>query len=167
MPKAAWSHTVDLLTAGLQPVPKPEAAVACRARSVGRVARAGQPCIEETLDNSRSTTRFEILEWTPGNSLVVCWCDPTAGRYGEQSWKLSVARGVSICAFSGKRIKRGDKIFRPYWRGAKPANAEQSILASALEQDALEKLSGDQLRQGVTLQKYGLEHRYAPSGIET
>jgi hypothetical protein len=151
MPKAPWNHTLELLIAGLQPVSKPAAAVACRARSVGRVGRAGQPCTNGTLDGSRSVARLEILEWNSGNSLVVCWCDSTAGRCGEQSWKLSVARGASICALSGKRIKRGDKVFRPYWRGTKPANAEQSILASALEQDELAKLPGAQFRGEVTM----------------
>jgi hypothetical protein len=77
--------------------------------------------------------RVNIIERISATRLVVCWCDATSGRYGEQSWKLCAARNGAVCALSGARIRRGDKVYRPWSRGQKkPVNANQSILASAV-----------------------------------
>jgi hypothetical protein len=128
-----WRHMVDVLAAASRvrieadegaPCPgyaRHEAAfpVATQARK-----RPGDGCTE---------ARINIIERLSPTRLVVCWCDATTGRYGEQPWKLCAARNKSVCALSGAKISRGDKVYRPWSRGQrKPANANQSILASAV-----------------------------------
>jgi hypothetical protein len=74
-----------------------------------------------------------ILERRSPTSVSICWCDATSGRYGDQLWKLRIARGSAICALTGARIRRGDPVYRPCVRGRCPTNADQSISAEALE----------------------------------
>jgi hypothetical protein len=74
-----------------------------------------------------------VLERCSPTSVSICWCDATSGRYGDQLWKLRVARGRAVCALTGKTIRRGDLIYRPCVRGRSPANADQAIAADALE----------------------------------
>jgi hypothetical protein len=74
-----------------------------------------------------------ILERCSPKSVSICWCDATSGRYGDQLWRLRVARGKTICALSGAVIRRGDLVYRPSVRGRCPANADQSISAEELE----------------------------------
>jgi hypothetical protein len=92
---------------------------------------AKQAC--KNLCDGYREPRVNIIERISATRLVVCWCDATSGRYGEQSWKLCAARNGAVCALSGARIRRGDKVYRPWSRGQKkPVNANQSILASAV-----------------------------------
>jgi hypothetical protein len=74
-----------------------------------------------------------ILERCSPTMVSICWCDATSGRYGDQLWRLRVARSKAICALSGAIIRRGDLEYRPSVRGQCPANASHSILAEALE----------------------------------
>jgi hypothetical protein len=91
------------------------------------IARLACKC----LDDVHMEARIHIIERLSPTRVVVCWCDATTGRYGEQPWKLGAARNKSVCALSGATIRRGDKVYRPYTRGQrKPVNADQSILAS-------------------------------------
>lgn len=93
--------------------------------------------------NARKAARLEppppfcgcikILERCSSTSVVLCWYDATAGRYGEQLWTMSVARHETVCALTGATIHRGDAVYRPSARGACPANADRSILAAAME----------------------------------
>jgi hypothetical protein len=92
---------------------------------------AKQPC--KVIGEGYTEARIDIIERLSPTRLVVCWCDATTGRYGEQSWKLGAARNRSVCALSGATIKRGDKVYRPWSRGqTKPVNANQVILASVV-----------------------------------
>ncbi|WP_082715843.1 DUF3331 domain-containing protein [Burkholderia sp. BDU5] len=69
-----------------------------------------------------------------GSSIEVSWCDPASANYGEQIWTKGVARRRCTCALSGSTIESGDAIYRPkYTRGNIPANADQTILAAALD----------------------------------
>jgi hypothetical protein len=93
---------------------------------------ANQAC--KFIGDSYTEARINIIERISATRLVVCWCDATTGRYGEQPWKLGAARNRSVCALSGATIRRGDKVYRPWSRGQKkPVNANQSILASVVE----------------------------------
>ncbi|MBN3852184.1 MULTISPECIES: DUF3331 domain-containing protein [unclassified Paraburkholderia] len=69
------------------------------------------------------------------NLISVSWSDPTSGHYTEQLWRLCIARKRGICALTGSDIQRGDKIYRPFSRGAAPGNANWAVLASALDVD--------------------------------
>ncbi|MBI0362074.1 DUF3331 domain-containing protein [Burkholderia oklahomensis] len=72
-----------------------------------------------------------------GSSIEVSWCDPASANYGGQIWTKGVARRRCICALSGSTIESGDVIYRPkYTRGNIPANADQAILAAALDSSA-------------------------------
>jgi hypothetical protein len=86
-----------------------------------------------------------VLERCSPTSVAICWCDATSGRYGDQLWKLRVARGRAVCALSGKTIRRGDLIYRPCVRGRSPANADQAIAA-----DALEEWERESIRQNMS-----------------
>jgi hypothetical protein len=108
--------------------------------SRSRVEQEGAPCrlcaVHEAgcpMGGGYAEARIDIIERLSPTRLVVCWCDATTGRYGEQPWKLGAARNKTVCALSGATIRRGDKVYRPWSRGQKkPVNADQSILASVV-----------------------------------
>jgi hypothetical protein len=99
------------------------------------------------LDHRSSAERFQrrdvecgkslsafvsILERSSPTEVRICWCDATTGRYGDQRWRVQMARSKSVCALSGAAIRRGDLVYRPWVRGENPWNAKQSILVDAL-----------------------------------
>ena len=66
--------------------------------------------------------------------LLVSWSDATRGRYADQRWVIGTSRGSGCCALSGCRIRRGDQVYRPQWRGADcPANGAEMILAATVQ----------------------------------
>ncbi|NKJ47700.1 hypothetical protein CIC12_13295 [Burkholderia sp. SG-MS1] len=73
------------------------------------------------------------IEWQTDTTVLVSWSDATRGRYLDQTWRASYARVCGVCAVSGMSVKRGDVVFRPFYRGAAPPpNALDMILASVL-----------------------------------
>ncbi|MEI6001645.1 DUF3331 domain-containing protein [Paraburkholderia bengalensis] len=86
-------------------------------------------------DCGRPLSAFvSVLERCSPTLVLLSWCDATAGRYGDQRWRLRVAHGKAVCALSGAMIERGDLVYRPCTRGQEcPMNADHSILAEALD----------------------------------
>lgn len=76
---------------------------------------------------------ISVLERYSPSMVSISWRDATYGRYGDQLWRLGVARSKSICDLSGATIRRGDRVYRPSLRGLSPKNATHAILAEALE----------------------------------
>ncbi|MDN7671408.1 DUF3331 domain-containing protein [Burkholderia oklahomensis] len=106
-------------------------------RRFARVPRV----VKDDLGSRRGSTPRApaIRHWErrTGSSIEVSWCDPASANYGEQIWTKGVARRRRICTLSGSRIESGDVIYRPkYTRGNIPANADQAILAAALDSPA-------------------------------
>lgn len=78
------------------------------------------------------TCRVFVLEMLTERTLTVCWSDPRAGHCGEQTWRFGFARDDAYCVISGKRISRGDKIFRPRKTAKYPSSRDHMILASEI-----------------------------------
>jgi hypothetical protein len=73
------------------------------------------------------------LEMSDDYALIICWSDATRGRYAYQRWVIGTSRGKGCCALSGCAIYRGDRVYRPQWRGGYcPANCAEMILAAAI-----------------------------------
>jgi len=85
------------------------------------------------MQNERSTLYISVVEKLSSTTISVCWSDPCLGHYANQIWGMGSARGDAICVLSGKRIRRGDPIFRPRAYGSQlPINRDRMILASAV-----------------------------------
>jgi hypothetical protein len=128
----AWEQTLSLLAQISSE--RPGSAVCTQSpvpakRSMGTDARRAP----STLCCSNSAALVSVVERCSPTSVAICWCDATSGRYGDQVWKLRVARNKTICVLSGKAIRRGDPVYRPSMRGRAPANADLAISAEALE----------------------------------
>jgi hypothetical protein len=75
---------------------------------------------------------ISIVERLTARTLSVYWSDPRSGHYGDQIWRIGLARVDSHCVLTGLPIRRGDPIFRPRLFGSyRPANSHRMILASA------------------------------------
>jgi Domain of unknown function (DUF3331) len=82
------------------------------------------------------TYTVTVVEELSNSLLSLCWHDPTLCNYQEQVWSRSVSRASGHCALSGKRIGRGDPVYRPRVRGpVRPLNVDAMILASELVKD--------------------------------
>jgi hypothetical protein len=66
-----------------------------------------------TVDVPPRPTHITIVERLSSESVSVCWSDARLGRYSDQTWRLGRARIDSLCLLTGRRIRYGDKIFRP------------------------------------------------------
>jgi hypothetical protein len=128
-----WRQVLGVLAAASRASVEAEAAAACLTYAA---CESECPLVEhacKALGEAHSEARINIIERLSPTRVVVCWCDATTGRYGEQPWKLGAARNRSVCALSGATIRRGDKVYRPWCRGQrKPVNANQLILASVV-----------------------------------
>jgi hypothetical protein len=82
------------------------------------------------------TYTVTVVEELSNSLFSLCWHDPTLCNYQEQVWSPCVARASGHCALSGRRIGRGDLVYRPRVRGpARPLNGDAMILASELVKD--------------------------------
>jgi hypothetical protein len=85
------------------------------------------------MHDERPPLHVSILEKLSSSTISVRWSDPCLGHYGNQLWGIGSARTDAICALSGKRIRRGDPVFRPRAYGSQvPTNRHRMILASAV-----------------------------------
>jgi hypothetical protein len=77
-----------------------------------------------------------FVEWVNSKSAILSWKASTSGVYGEQLWKLRTAKRLGSCAISGKKIRRGNAVFRPWHRGDQlvPVNANCEILEQSLRE---------------------------------
>jgi hypothetical protein len=85
-----------------------------------------------------------LIERTTSSTVTIAWRDSTSCSYGAQNWRAATARTSGICALSGARIKRGDRIFHPQRSKPRAVNARAMILESAL--NAVEALAASPLR---------------------
>ncbi|SEA94415.1 DUF3331 domain-containing protein [Paraburkholderia sartisoli] len=74
-----------------------------------------------------------VVERVSAGSVVVCWCDATSCRYGDQVWKVGIAKRRGRCALSDAPISAGDAIYRPRPGRPRPVNAAAMMLASEVE----------------------------------
>jgi Domain of unknown function (DUF3331). len=80
-----------------------------------------------------------LIERTSASSVTIAWRDATSCFYGAQIWRAARAKASGVCAMTGERIKRGDRIFHPRQSKPAPVNAKAMILATAI--DAVELAS--------------------------
>jgi hypothetical protein len=87
-----------------------------------------------TIKEELLPARISIVERLSSVTLSICWSDSITGYFGEQIWRMSVARGQSSCALTGMPIEIGDSVFRP-WASERraPANGHRMILASCVD----------------------------------
>jgi hypothetical protein len=125
-----WVQTIRLLSSG------PRCPVAD-----GEPTSAARPSTSSGYNVTSSTNHsphllVRLIERTTSSTATIAWGDSTSCFYGEQNWRAATARISGICALSGARIKRGDRIFRPRCSKPAPVNSDAMILESAL--DAIE-----------------------------
>ncbi|RQU02045.1 DUF3331 domain-containing protein [Burkholderia cenocepacia] len=72
-----------------------------------------------------------ILEMSDDH-LLVRWVEPGKCHYGEQKWRLGVARHGGYCALSNRRIEPGDPAYRPVGR-PRPVNHVAMIALKAIQ----------------------------------
>ncbi|MGU7779051.1 DUF3331 domain-containing protein [Burkholderia sp. PU8-34] len=115
-----WSHMVGMLDGKEQ--------VADQIRPPGKnVGRMAHP------DDLSSVATVRILGRQSISTISVAWLDPTACHYGEQIWKVCIARHRGICALSHEPIHVGDLVYRPSRLRPKPVNLNFMILAACVE----------------------------------
>lgn len=130
---APWQQTIDWLERASRPsahtpVPVPNGALR-HASATLRMRSASQ-----AKPNVPFSGYIRILERLSSTAVSLCWHDATSGHYSDQLWTRTLARRKSICSLTGTPISRGDAVYRPGGRRReRPANANSSILAAALE----------------------------------
>ncbi|MCA8295538.1 DUF3331 domain-containing protein [Burkholderia sp. AU30198] len=120
--RSIWSHLVDMLDSGHRRA----SPVAARGRDDGQRTPAG-------AGSSVATVR--VLGRQSESTICVSWLDPTACHYGDQIWKIGIARRAGVCALSHGAIYAGDLVYRPsrIRLQSKPVNLNFMILAAAVE----------------------------------
>jgi hypothetical protein len=73
-----------------------------------------------------------LLDRLSPRTIALRWCSASC-HYGYQIWVCAKARRAGVCAVSGKAIRRGDIVFRPYTRTpVLPVNVNAMIHLAAL-----------------------------------
>jgi hypothetical protein len=131
-----WVQTIRLLSSGLR---CPDAG--------GAMTSAAKQNASSGYDLTPSTNRslypvVRLIERTTSSTVTIAWGDSTSCFYGAQKWRAATARISGVCALSGARIRRGDRIFHPQRSKPTPVNARAMILESAL--NAIESLQTSQ-----------------------
>ncbi|HEX7908005.1 MAG TPA: DUF3331 domain-containing protein [Paraburkholderia sp.] len=90
-------------------------------------ARTSEPVVADPIPARISIERLS------SEAVSVCWSDARLGRCSEQIWRLGRARIDSYCLLTGRRIRYGDKVFRPRTqRGYPSPEYNRMILACVL-----------------------------------
>jgi hypothetical protein len=76
---------------------------------------------------------IRILERLSSTAVSVSWYDATCGHYSDQVWRRTLSRRATVCTLTGRPVKRGDAVYRPFGRRLLPVNAGFLILACVLE----------------------------------
>ncbi|MEX3952880.1 DUF3331 domain-containing protein [Paraburkholderia sp. EG287B] len=113
-----WLRTISLLAREYAGPTTPECVAA---NSVNRRTSKGR-----ARPSAGASAR--LIERPTLTTVTVAWSDSTLGCFGNQTWRLGVARHAGVCAISGRIIGRGDEVFKPFSRPT-PANARAMILA--------------------------------------
>jgi len=93
------------------------------------------PMADASHHRASRPARIAVVEWLSPATISVSWSDSCTGRYAEQIWCSGLARVGSVCALTGRAVRRGDRIFRPRIRQMRvPGNRDQVILAEAIGQ---------------------------------
>jgi hypothetical protein len=136
----AWSQTLQLLDRLCEKQPCADAvspADAARGPRAGRPRRDDVRCRNgranrETTREAPSAAVITLLERLSPKSVALRWCSASC-HYGYQIWVCAKARRAGVCAVSGKAIRRGDMVYRPYTRTpVVPVNVNAMIHFSAL-----------------------------------
>src|SRR5258708_1135997 len=132
-----WVQTIRLLSSGLR---CPDAGA-----DTTPVAKRGTcyGCEATASTSHLPHLKVSLIERTTSFTVSIAWRDPTSCFYGAQIWRVASAEVSGICALSGQRIRRGDRIFHPQRSKPAPVNARAMILESAL--DAIEPLQTSQV----------------------
>jgi hypothetical protein len=73
-----------------------------------------------------------LLDRLSPRTVALRWCSASC-HYGYQIWVCAKARRAGVCAVSGKAIRRGDVVYRPYTRTpVLPVNVNAMIHPAAL-----------------------------------
>lgn len=131
-----WSQVVSLLSylsSGVDSAAIEQWRAACRRGArAARTAKPGTP--HQTTLVPAPRNKITAIERQDKASALISWCDPTMCHYVDQVWIGVTARNSGYCALTGRRIRRGDAVFKPRARGRlRPVNCEEMILAAALE----------------------------------
>lgn len=88
----------------------------------------------KAVARGKSPSCTVIVEERLANTLIaLSWIDPTCGSFRDQIWRLATARRSGVCALTGRRVRKGDAIFRPRGRRRDaPCNWNAMILAASL-----------------------------------
>lgn len=79
-------------------------------------------------------TAISPVERNERKRALISWSDPTRGHYVEQVWIFTAARNMGHCALTGRHIRKGDPVYKPWLKGmSKPFNGSDMILAAELD----------------------------------
>lgn len=125
-PDDPWVQTIRLLSSE-RPCP-------CVVVDTTRATKHATLYGPETMSNTDSLPRLAVslIERTTPFTVTIAWRDATSCFYGAQIWRVANAKVSGICALSGQRIRRGDRILRPQRSRRAPVNARAMILESVL-----------------------------------
>ncbi|TDG10822.1 DUF3331 domain-containing protein [Paraburkholderia guartelaensis] len=86
----------------------------------------------DATDDASSAAVVTLLDRLSPRTVALRWCSASC-HYGYQIWVCAKARRAGVCAVSGKAIRRGDIIYRPYTRTpVLPVNVNAMIHLAAL-----------------------------------
>lgn len=75
------------------------------------------------------------IERLSSDAVSVCWSDARLGRCSEQTWRLGRARIESYCLLTGRRIRYGDKVFRPRLQQGFPSPEHNRMILACVLND--------------------------------
>lgn len=123
-----WPHILAALS---EPLPD----CTCDGASRGFRSEPKARCIRKSSFRSAQAhpSVVTVVERLSQTRVSLSWRDSTRCNYEEQLWAYGKAKSSGHCALSGKPIRRGDNVYRPWWRGGDmPSNNGEMILASEL-----------------------------------
>lgn len=99
----------------------------CSAELVGR--RQSRRSTEGRVEG----LKIHLVERVTTTRVTLAWFDLSRCAYGNQEWHLTRARRSGVCAVSGRRIRRGENVYRPRPSRPQVLNADAMIYTDVLD----------------------------------
>lgn len=151
-----WTHIIGLLSE-----------IGRSSLGTGYYHARSKRAMQRSIARWPEDVKISVLDRVSDHSVAIAWCHACSGYYGSQVWRESISRGSAICALSGERVARGDRIYKLSRSKQAPSNARAVLLASHVDailenRNELEDSDNDYQYQITSASNAARLHRSTP-----
>ncbi|MCC8392914.1 DUF3331 domain-containing protein [Paraburkholderia sp. MMS20-SJTR3] len=98
------------------------------------VPAAPEQASRRSADKPVPGLTIRVLERATATRVTLAWRDPSRCAYCDQEWYRTRARRAGVCVVSGRKMRRGEDVYRPRTTRPQALNADAMIHSVVLDE---------------------------------